>query len=410
MYAHPVAAKAKLYESESPELRDRIVSIALALTHALGHVLGKFRNPITTPSKLSKATGINRNSASRITMALQKREPLASMYVMPGPEALRKLVRGARQAGVHARDLKPLEGPLNDYENLVTVVLDGKPALDAVLAVWLPDARERVEASNRHLVYRGMAALRGVSVDTACVFGFVAPSVTVPDRCDVLTGAASIGIRRLIPGAPIRLISMKHENPAQRFETMDGREVLHRPTDGLLREYCTDPLPPMHEVAFDARTAWAVSDDDLGIHDSLDLVFAEVGLGLAFAKPPAGRRMGQAHTISQPTREVVVDMFIHRAVWPTLIPECVVYDTAGFGNANFNDASREVDRVPLASRLIELGDGLGSVATSSIPSYRGMLEDLCGRRGWNSGEFRGYRFASTYPVYGGQYALVFTAK
>lgn len=395
---------------ESPQLRDRIVSIGVALTDALRHVLGKLSDPITTPSKLSKATGINRNSASRITMALQRREPLASMYIMPGPEALRKLVYGAQQAGVHPRDLKPLDGPLNDYENLVTIVLDGKPSLDAVLAVWLPDARERVEASNRHLVYRGMSALRGVSVDVACVFGFVAPSPTVPDRCDVLTGAASIGIRRLVPGAPIRLISMKHENPAQRFETMDGREVLHRPTDGLLREYCSNPLPTMREVNFDARTAWAVSDDDLGIDESLDLVFAEVGIGLAFATPPAGRRMGQAHTISQPTREVVVDMFIHRSVWPTLVPECVVYDTVGFGNANFNDPSRDVDRVPLASRLIDLGDGIGSVASSSIPNYRGLLADLCGRRDWNPEHFHGYRFASSYPIYGGQYALVFTAK
>jgi hypothetical protein len=396
--------------SDAEFLRGQIVAVSEEITGALRTLFTKFADPIVVPSKLTKATGINRNSASKITMALEKREPLASMYTLPGPEALRKLVRGAKRAGIHARDLERFEKALGEYENLVTVVLDGKPSLDAVLAAWLPDVRERVESANRHLVFRGMAALRGVCVDTACVFGFVTPSATVPERCDVLTGTVNIGFRRLVPGAPIRLMSMKHENPAQRFETIDGREIRNRPTDGMLPEYCSTPMPKMHVVQFDDRSSWSVSDDDFGIHDSLDLVFAEVGIGLGFTNPPAGRRMGQAHVVIHPTREVIVDMFIHNEAWNSLVPECVAYDTAGHGCANFNDHSRDVDRLPLNTRLINLGTGIGSAAVSSIPRYCELLEDLCTRRGMNSREFRGYRFASTYPVYGGQYSMYFTSK
>jgi len=343
-------------------------------------------------------------------IALSKREPLAALYAMPGPEALRKLSSGLRRSGVLPKELDSLERALDRYQRLVTVEFDGKPTLDGAIALWLPDARERVEAANRHLVYRGMAALRGISVDTMFAVGFIAPSVTVPDRCDVLVCSGTLGLRRLIPSAPVRMLSVKHENPVQRFETIDGRPMLHRPLGGLLLEYCSDQMPAMQETTVDEKTVWAVGDDAMGIKDSLDVVFAEVGIGLAFRTPPHGRRMGQALTISQPTREVQVDMFIHQDLWQTLRPECVVYDTVGYGNANFNDHSRDIDRVPLTSRVTELGRGTNAIATPSIPNYRELVNDVVTRRGWNPREFSGYRFASTYPLFGGQYSLIFTAQ
>jgi hypothetical protein len=390
-------------------LQGRIETTAISIVGALRGLFREFDEPVTTAADLTRATGLNRNSASKVMIALGQREPLASMYAMPGPEALRKLARGARKRGIAAEDLKALERALDAYEDLLTRELDGKPALDGAIALWLPDARGRVEASSRHLVYRGMAALRGISLDTSFELSMIAPSASVPDRCDVLVCAGTLGLRRLVPSAPVRLLATKHENPAVRFERIDGRPMVHRPMDGMLAAYSSNPLPMMREVSYDTKTVWAVTEDGMGVSDSLDLVFAEFGVGLAFRTPPSGRRMGHSHIVAQPTREVVVDSFIHRDVWPQLRPECVVYDTVSYGAANFNDHSRDIDRIPLASSLRELGEGIDSIASASIPRYRELAAELCERKGWNPRDFRGYRFSSSYPVYGGQYSLIYTA-
>ncbi|MFA6044956.1 MAG: hypothetical protein WC718_08230 [Phycisphaerales bacterium] len=391
-------------------MRERIAAIGTELVGSLERVLSGFASPITNAGQLTKLTGLNRNSASKIMMALGKREALASLIAMPGPEALRKLVAGARRAGLSAERVMPLEVALARYEHLLEQEFEGKPALDGAIALWLPEVRERVETANRHLVYRGMSALRGISVDTSFETMIVSPNAATPERCDVLFCAGMLGMRRVIPGAPLRLLAIRHRTEAARYETVDGAPMERRPIDGLLREYCSKPTPTMTESQSDDNITIGISEDDFGIEQSLDLVFAEVGVAQGVANPEPGRRMGHGHTVVKPTRELVLNTFVHRDLWQGLKPECVVYDTAGHGNADPRNRKRDIDLVPQAIQLAELGEGLDGVATPSIPNYRGFLTDMCGRRGWNPAAFRGFRFTVTYPIYAGQYAMVFTAR
>ncbi len=390
-------------------VHDHISALGTGLVASIQGLLTSFSSPINNAGQLTQLTGLNRNSASKIMMALGKREALASLIAMPGPEALRKLLAAATQAQLPEARIAPFQLALSRYEHLLEHEFDGKPALDGAIALWLPEVRERVETANRHLIYRGMSALRGISLDTAFESMIIRPSDTVPERCDMMYCIGMLGLRRVIPGAPLRLLAVHHRTEAARYETLDGRPSLRRPLDGILPEYCTDPLPSMSETVVDEKIMVGVSEDNFGVEGSLDLVFAEVGVAQAPRNPEPGRRLGLGHTVVKPTRELVMDTFLHEDIWKGARPHHAMYDSAGYGTVDPRNRARDPEIIPQAHRHVELGQGFEGVATPSIPNYRGFLTDICSRRGWNPATFRGYRLAVSYPTYAAQYASVFTA-
>lgn len=394
---------------QSEHLR-RVHDVGADLTRALRALLESLPGPASSQARLSEATGLNRNSASKVTIAIGKRDALASIYAMPGPEALKKLLVGAKRWPLPTVVVSDMAAAIDRYERLVTLEFRGKPALDAAIASWLPEARMRVEAANRHLAYRGMSALLGVSARAVFTLGIIAPNPTRTGRCDALLAYGSIDLRRLVPGARLRLISITHDTPPVRYETVDGRPITHRPLDCLVPAFSTTPLPPMREVQHDAKTVWAVPDGDVAFDRPLDLAFAEVGIDNTPVSPPPDRRVGIWRVVTEPAQHVVVDLFTHRDVWPGREPACAVHETAEHGAVDINDRSRDVDQLPIAARVTELGRGTADAAFPPIERYRDLLQHLFRARGWDPGQFRGHRLSSTYPVYGAQYSLFFTAQ
>lgn len=62
--------------------------------------------------------------------------------------------------------------------------------------------------------------------------------------------------------------------------------------------------------------------------------------------------------IATPTKLLLFDVLVHRAIYPGAIPELGTYDTAFDGVVDVNDPAREVDRLDTADRLEVTGRGI----------------------------------------------------
>ena len=77
------------------------------------------------------------------------------------------------------------------------------------------------------------------------------------------------------------------------------------------------------------------------------------------------------------------------------------------GVADFNDPTRDVDRIDLLESVWALGRGPSHFRAGQIPRYVDLVRHVFARFGWDGDRFQGYRCRVEYPIYGSQITLAF---
>lgn len=396
-------------------LETRISRTGHELVSAVEGLLDTLPPSARRPADLARAFRINKDLSSRLLIALGKRDALAAAYYMPGPEALRKLVQTAATRGTPQPVVQRLKAAVEDFELLVREQGGGRGSLAAIISAWVPEARARFELENKQAAFRSMAHLRGSAAETMVQAAFVHPSEQV-GRVDGLGLVGYAGLRRLRPGAPIHISTLRAGMAAERESpfTVAGDRVDAMSADTLLREFCSTPTPEILIRPAGSVVHYLVAGDHVGIAGAIDLFLGEYtpavfGMGPIMREDGGGpRRNSVAADIEVCAEELVFDAFVHKDVWPGADPDVVVYDTSMGGRVNPNDLERDIDIMDVLETPLSLGTGLRSCRIASVPRYVDMLRSVCSQRGWNENDFRCYRCHSQYPVYGTQVHFVFT--
>jgi hypothetical protein len=391
-------------------LEDRVAGAGRTLGEALRDVVERIPGRPEGPQRLAEALGLDKVLASRLLKCLRQSDPIAIVHHAPGPEPLRRLLRAARSRGVPAAVVSTAEAAVQAFEDLIRREAGDRSALLAVLAAWLPEARQEFELRRKQTAYRAMSQLKGASAETSLGTVLLHPN---PDgtTLDVVWLLGILGLRRLRPGAVVRLTTRR-----QVEEVDAGREPrnlagdLEDGADSLrLDDFC-HATPATIEVTRGGDVVhYLLGETGFGPRSEVDLLLAEVNLAeMPRYVAPEHHRRGYTFTeVSLPVRRMLFDVFLHEDVYPGQRPELLVYDTVPEGVANVNDPARDVDRLETTDTVHPIVSGVDGARTAEVPRYREMLGHVFDRMAWDPSRFRGFRCRVEYPIYGTQVCMAF---
>jgi hypothetical protein len=391
------------------EIEKQISRVGERLRRSLGEVLAAVPGGPRRPVELSRALGVNEDLAGKALTATNTADPLAATHLMPGPEALRTLLKAARRK-VGKSVVGPAEEAVQEFQNLLRNVTGGRAELDAIISAWLPDARARFEMSNKQLAFKANCSLKGVVADVGVTSAVFHPSDD-GIHCDAVLISGRIGLRRLRPGATICCSSAQTGPmpPGFGWTTLDGEPVDALKANVLLPQFCSSPTPSLDIRVAGKTVLHLLGGDDIGLDSAVDIFYADVARKVAdlYQDPNAPRKKGFSAEVDLPFKSLVLDVLLHESVWPGGLPELIIYDTAIRGVADINDPGRDIDRLDLLESVHALGHGAATFRIAEASKYVELIRYACEKLGWDEKKFRGYRCAVRYPFYGSQLAMAF---
>jgi hypothetical protein len=363
------------------------------------------------PADLARTLGIDKVLASRLLKAARNRDPMAALYHMPGPDPLRRVLRGASSRGVPKELLAGAKQAVDQFETLIRREAGDRSALAAMISAWLPEARAEFELRRKQTAFRAMSELKGSAMETSLATVVLHPSED-QTHLDVIWIFGLFGLRRLRAGCTVRFASRRltRDDAGRLPRTLDGVPV--DGFDGLrLEEFCSSPPAKLRVERTGEVVHYTLGDDAFGPRSATDLVFVEVNRAELGRYIPAseGRRRYVFAEVSTPVRLLVFDALLHEDVFPGVDPGLYIYDTAFEGVADVNDRARDGDRLDLRESIQPLGQGIARFRTTEVPRYAELLRHVCSKLGWDGERFRGYRCRIDYPIYGTQVAMAFEA-
>ncbi len=392
-------------------LEQRLSSATERVRKAMGDVIGVIPIRVKSPAEFQRALKLDRSLTSRLLRALELDDPLASLYRMPGPQGLRLVLKAARKAlADNPEPIVRAEETLSELEHLVATEVGDWKALHAALCGWIPEAREQFEMANRQSAFRAMSNIKGVTADAMVSVTLIHPGSANEDWLDRAGITGLCRLKRLRPGTPMGFLHGSSIAPPPGTErlSLDANPIDASRGAPLLREFSSSPIPKF-EVRIEGDIVhYVLEGDDVGLGSLVDLYFADVMRGRYPAhKSISPRPATPGAVIDVSVKTLIVDVLVHKDVWPGAEPELHMYDTAVRGIANPVDDSRNIDRIDVLESIQNLGTQSSRFRTTEVACYGDMVRFVCSKLGWDSRHFRGFRCRVDYPVYGTQVSMIF---
>ena len=360
---------------------------------------------------LREALGLSQPVVSRLLTAVRRGDSLGTLGALPGPEALRQMVRGAARSGVEAGCVARVDRAVSGFEGFLSGAVGSRSTLDAMLSDWSHESRGAFELRHKSAAFKAMSALRGVRADLILNAAIVHPSTTGPAVYDSIGLDALLGCRRLRPRAELRLVGWQMPPADSGFAigNLDGGAITAT-ADMLLPDFSSVPgerlATRLHRGSFETIVS-GLPLGEVGVQGE-DLVCAQLYRGLQRARrgdgPPSSGVAGQAEP---PCETFVVDALLHPDAWPGIAPEVRIFDTVVRGIAHPDDASRQGDRLELQETAHFLGIGPDAFRLNEFPRYPELVRHACERAGWDAEQLRGWRCRVRHPIHGSQIGLAF---
>lgn len=375
-----------------------IVERSARLVDALRVVMGSTPAAGLGPIEAARILGVDKTLTSRLMTALRATDSMAALNSLPGTAPLRQLLRAARSKGADRVALQAADEELAAFDRSLQRTFGTRTHLDAVIADALPEARRRHQESARQVVYRGMALVKGVSIDLASITWVFHPSRERPDRVDMLVLAAFSGIRRLRPTASVRFIS----------SYQSGQPELGA---GLVREFCRPSDLSISAIRQASTTTYEISTGPIRRDATSDIALCEYLTAAHPAKCPiAGpKSFSCGDAVAHAYKRLALTMLVHRDAWVGCDFELRAYDTATRGLVALPDPARELDRLDIDESLLRTADGREALRRSPVRSHLDMVTAVTSPHAWDLGEFRGFHGEVVYPLYGAHIMLLHEA-
>ncbi len=401
----------QLPPAEDAELRRRAEEVGEALQRAVEALVSELGSlGIHDQRSIQAAFDLSQAATSKLLSSIRRADPLATLNMIPGPEALGQMAAGAARAGVSRTALVAAEEAIARLRGFVDGEIGGRATLDAMLSDWVQESRASFELRHKSAAFKAMSAVRGVQADLVFNAGIVYPAAQ-GERLDCIGLDALLGCRRSRPTGSLRLSGAHMPPPGASFQltSLAGGPV-EAMSDLLMPEYSTLAAERFETARHGDRLEATVSDLPLGQRHARgqDIVSAQVFRGLhRQRRGDGGPTAGFAGQAEPPAEVCVVDALVHDEVWPDIQPRLCLFDTVVRGIAHPDDPWRQADRLDMLESVQPLGRGPDAFRLPEFPRYPELVRDVCARLGWDANRLRGWRVRVRYPIYGAQIGLAF---
>jgi hypothetical protein len=358
-------------------------------------------------SDVEKAFAVDYKLGWQIHRIATVRNPLEAGSHVPARVSMERLLKSATRKKVPARVTTRVSKAFEAFERLVETEAGDRAELDAMVAEFVPEIREKRDLAVRQASFKAASQVKGVAMEAHLGAFLLHPSKDGA-AVDRATFSAYMGLRRLRPGSTIGF-STSGMAGAQVL-TIDGHPI-DGPYGILLPQFCSAPVPRFDVHRHEEFTDYFVAGDDVGFSAAVDLVMGEYRpAAMRRYRAPGGRAMtGVMNLVDTPLKRMAIDVFLHADIYAGGAPVTAAYDTVprGLVSQGIGDPARERDRLNTHEGLRAIPGGIAGAAVTVNSSYPMILEHICNRLGWKPSSFRAFRLDVDYPLYGSQYLIGF---
>jgi len=390
-------------ETQQGSAVSTLVAVGAELRAALLPVLTAVAGPRPTPTRLTRAIGLDKSLASRLIRAAQAPTELDLMHIVPSPAGLRIL---ADLAGIAAPPgaVADLLQVTERFALLLESMPGGRGAIDALISESSPDVRGKREHIAKQASFKSMSFLLGHFCDTLTTSLFLVPSEN-GRTLDGIEVQRRIGLRRMRPSLPLALLSFSappEEAPPGDtivFEPVPGADAPDRARAFLLPEFSSQPLSDLEIVRDNVVTTLVLpGDPSIRMPSQISSAFR---IRNAWSREPAGRIQSvRGYVLHVPCRQLVRDLYVADSVFSDASPR-VSFVLPGPRVATHpprDDGSWHFTQVNLGASIEQLPAGVHAVPVPGVPDQPAAIRAVLERAGHGATRFRGWRCAVTYPV------------
>ncbi len=378
------------------------------LQRSLANLLEAVPTDIRKAIDVGRALGINSQLGWQIHRIATAKNPMAVGMHVPARVSMKKLLTAAARQHVPGEILEAVSDAFDSFERFVETDAGDRHELEAILNSYLPEERYKQEMANREDSFKALSKVKGISYDVDLSASFYYPSddgVTV-ERVNLL---GCLGVRRSRPDVSISLCLGTFGGDTMPTLTLDNQPCSEH-LGGVLRQFSSSPFPTVEVSQVHDLRYYRIIGQDVGLRSAADLVIAERRLRTLPMKWKSGlpSSCGPTATICDPYHYSIQDVFVHRDVYPGVIPDLQVHDTVCGGEVTpYDEHLRGHDLIKSSEVIRPLPSKISGAAMPQVPRYPEMLQYVYDKMNWNPAEFRGYRLSVEYPIYGAQYRMRF---
>ncbi|MDX2149032.1 MAG: hypothetical protein SFZ23_16080 [Planctomycetota bacterium] len=413
----------------SPAAIDPLVLrlVAERLTSTLRALLAEFPDTARSLGTMAAWLGVSKSSVQRMMEGLEVGlSPVDVLMRMPGPEALRQIVRAVSEH-LGAQTTAPSGAAVEEYDRLIRSTsrsrsrfLERIQALDPATSGGAPSIADR-----RALM---LAAQRvcGESLGAKSSIAFVWPDAQRPERLRVGILSAGLEARRRPSARPLApfLVSRWWTSAGALRKNRSGGGTLdagpddspddsgHLSTPRVLTRHCSAPLRSVQAGQPSAHNALVL---DMPVTPGPDGWLGPVDFAVLFdrswTKSPLhdpSARLSFAARISSPTRLLVHEVFVHRLIATRAVPVLGVYSlSAPPGDLPGSQPNSDwFERLPDDTPLTRMP--MSEVAPClECPAHTTLARDALAELQIDPRDFLSYRCVVSFPIWQTEYRVNF---
>jgi hypothetical protein len=379
-----------------------IDTVARQLRAALGPVLRAAAGGEPATMKLVRAIAIDKSLASVLVRAVNAPSDRELLQLVPSPTGLRILLertKGVTSPTAAAR----LRSATESFRRLLDATPGGRAALDARLAGQAPATGSKRENTSRQATFKSLSFLLGYygEIQTSTILLVPSEDGKVVDGIEIYR---RLGVRRMKPGATIPLFSFEpwpddDQVGVGRLDPITPDPQGPQPSNLLLPEYCTDPLPRVTVAREGANTTVILpgTDDD---ESAMDFAWAFRLRNGGPRDPGSGVKVLHGYFLHMPTRRVVRDVYIAEDVYPGATPfiSWALPRSHHYEHPPGEGADRYYAQVDLEAEFEPMVGAKRTFGVSGLSDHDRLIRGVLARSGHAQTKFRGFRCSLNYPV------------
>ncbi len=389
-------------------LGNDVRAVHAELRASIARVFAALGTTIVRPRDLRNALDLHQTLAWKILRIVQTADPLGDIQYIPGSVGIETFLTAAEEKGVPQEALAEVRAAFSRFRSLI----DSRAGDRASLELMLGGLREEEHGGSgdwrslRRAGFRCASSTWGVQIRTRLLCEILAPSQSDPDLMDMVLMPASLGMRRIKPGAIFPL------HPASPIVVVDNDgEKRNTPQTAvldpesipvgmpLLPRFCSKPFPEVrigHRP--DGSREYQLGEVPVGGRNGIDMFFGMVHRAVASRyRDEHNAYSNTAATIRIPIETAVVDVWVHDDLLPKRRPRALLYGE--LSRVPWHDQQPDsAERLSMSETVETMGRGLANAPLLEAPQYREAVEFAFSRLGWNPEKFTLYRLRVEFPV------------
>lgn len=379
---------------------DDILNVLYQLRDALTEMLSATGVDITKTRATARELNLDRNLVWQVTNVMNSPDILAASRSIPSRAKIETLCEVCRERGASADSAKSVIDSLAQFERMVEVSLGNRADFETMLASLEQEDVTARQEPTRKLAFHCNSTIWGVQSKLNFKACFTAPSLTEPDKLEVMQVSGLVGFRRLRP------VSWPLSRAHAYSDTGEALKLNYDPlrqVDGdegepsLLTEFCSQPAPVINRVSTSYGHFYELARGPIGNAGMCTCIFAE-RVTPRFERYRTTREEFHATMIDliTPSEHTILDLFLHHELGDYDPPEAMLLDrlSAARGYDPELDAKYQL---PMSVNTTRLGSSASGTATPQFPLYPKVLSDVLKSMGWKHEDFDGFRLSLKYP-------------